>query len=100
MSGRCSRASSRRPQALIGRYCNVNHDLAARLVEVVDGRPFPEAMRERVFNPLGMADSSIGDTPTDGYISLFGMRVPRPELPGFRGGAGGVVTTAATWAAG
>ena len=76
-------------------YCNVNYDVAARLVEVVDGRPFPEAMQERVFKPLGMAGSSIGGTPVDGYISLFGVWVARPELPGFRGGAGGVVTTAA-----
>ncbi|HTV00281.1 MAG TPA: serine hydrolase domain-containing protein [Luteitalea sp.] len=75
-------------------YCNVNYELAARLVEVVDGRPFAEAMRARVFNPLGMKDSAIGTTPADGYISLFGWWVARHELPGFRGGAGGAVTTA------
>ncbi len=81
-------------------YCNVNYDVAARLVEVVDGRPFREAMRERVFNPLGMVNSSIGGTPANGYISLFGVWIARPELPGFRGGAGGGVTTAEIWAAG
>lgn len=75
-------------------YCNVNYDLAARLVEVVDGRPFAEAMRARVFAPLGMKDSAIGTTPADGYISLFGWWIARRELPGFRGGAGGAVTTA------
>ncbi|MFG1609171.1 serine hydrolase domain-containing protein [Actinoplanes sp. NPDC049265] len=76
-------------------YCNVNYDLAARLVEVVDGRPFAEAMRERVFRPLGMSDSSVGGATADGYNSIFGVWVARAELPGFRGGAGGVVTTAA-----
>jgi CubicO group peptidase (beta-lactamase class C family) len=75
-------------------YCNVNYDLAARLIEVVDGRPFAEAMRARVFAPLGMKDSAIGTTPADGYISLFGWWIARRELAGFRGGAGGAVTTA------
>jgi CubicO group peptidase (beta-lactamase class C family) len=75
-------------------YCNVNYELAARLVEVVDGRPFAEAMRARVFAPLGMKDSAIGTRPADGYISLFGWWIARHELAGFRGGAGGAVTTA------
>ncbi|GAB7036675.1 MULTISPECIES: serine hydrolase domain-containing protein [Catenuloplanes] len=76
-------------------YCNVNYDVAARLVEAVDGRDFADAMRERVFGPLGMPASTVGDGPADGYVSLYGAWVPRAELPGFRGGAGGVVTTAA-----
>lgn len=75
-------------------YCNVNYDLAARLIEVVDGRPFADAMRARVFAPLGMTDTAIGTTPADGYNSLFGWWVVRQELAGFRGGAGGAVTTA------
>lgn len=75
-------------------YCNVNYEVAARVIEVVDGRPFAEAIRQRVFTPLGMVDSSVGGTPADGYISLFGFWVARHELRGFRGGAGGVVTTA------
>ena len=94
MSRRCGRAAWRRRPALSG-DCNVNYDVAARLVEVVDGRPFREAMRERVFNPLGMVNSSIGGTPANGYISLFGVWIAQPELHGFRGGAGGGVTTAA-----
>ncbi|MEK8107280.1 serine hydrolase domain-containing protein [Micromonospora sp. M12] len=36
-------------------YCNVNYDVAARLVEVVDGRDFTVAMRDRIFGRLGMA---------------------------------------------
>ncbi|MEV6637345.1 serine hydrolase domain-containing protein [Actinoplanes sp. NPDC051470] len=78
-----------------GEYCNVNYDVAARLVEVVDGRPFAEAMRGRIFGPLGMTRSKVGDTPANGYNSVFGVWVERRELPAFRGGAGGVVTTAA-----
>ncbi len=75
-------------------YCNVNHDVAARLVEVVDGHGFADAMRERVFGPLDMSASTVGDGPADGFVSLYGAWVPRAELPGLRGGAGGVVTTA------
>ncbi|SDS37804.1 serine hydrolase domain-containing protein [Actinoplanes derwentensis] len=77
-------------------YCNVNFDVAARLVEVVDGRPFADAVRERIFEPLGMTASSVGARPADGYNSIYGAWVSRGELPGFRdGGGGGVVTTAA-----
>ena len=75
-------------------YCNVNYDLAARVIEVVDGRPFAQAMRARIFAPLGMTHTAIGTTPADGYNSLFGWWVARQELAGFRGGAGGAVTTA------
>jgi CubicO group peptidase (beta-lactamase class C family) len=78
-------------------YCNVNYDVAARLVEVVDGRDFTDAMRDRVFGRLGMGASAVGDRmvrPSDGFVSLYGAWVSRAELAGFRGGAGGVVTTA------
>jgi CubicO group peptidase (beta-lactamase class C family) len=78
-------------------YCNVNYDVAARLVQVVDGRDFTDAMRDRVFGRLGMSASAVGDRPVrpaDGFVSLYGAWVSRAELPGFRGGAGGVVTTA------
>lgn len=78
-------------------YCNVNYDVAARLVEAVDGRDFAAALRGRVFDRLGMAASAVGDEPvrpSDGFVSLYGLWVSRAELPGFRGGAGGVVTTA------
>jgi CubicO group peptidase (beta-lactamase class C family) len=78
-------------------YCNVNYDVAARLVEVIDGRDFSDAMRDRVFGRLGMGSSAVGDRPVrpaDGFISFYGAWAPRAELPGFRGGAGGVVTTA------
>ncbi|MFE2753623.1 serine hydrolase domain-containing protein [Actinosynnema sp. NPDC059335] len=81
-------------------YCNVNYDLAARLVEVASGRTFADYLDERVFGPLGMTRSTVtaGDVrPADGFNSVFGVWVSRPELPGFldSSGAGGVVTTAA-----
>ncbi|MFB4283495.1 serine hydrolase domain-containing protein [Nonomuraea sp. MTCD27] len=81
-------------------YCNVNYDLAARLVEVASGRRFGDYLRERVFGPLGMTSSAFSDKVVpvaDGYNSLFGAWLPRPELAGFHddSGAGGAITTAA-----
>lgn len=80
-------------------YCNVNYDIAARLVEVASGRSFGDFLRERIFGPLGMAASGTDadlPAPPDGFNSLYGQWVSRPDLLGFRGGgAGSVITTAA-----
>ena len=78
-------------------YSNANYDLAARLVEVVSGEPFDEYVREAVFEPLGMRDSTVGGAAADGYNSLFGVWFSRPELGGGPAvnGSGAVVTTAA-----
>lgn len=80
-------------------YCNVNYDIAARLVEVVSGRGFGEYLRERIFTPLGMASSGTDadlPAPADGFVSLFGQWIPRPESARFEGGGGGsVISTAA-----
>lgn len=81
-------------------YCNVNYDLAARLVEVASGWRFGDYLRDRVFGPLGMTSSAVSAAdvrPANGYNSLFGAWLPRPELDGFHddSGAGGVITTAA-----
>ncbi|ONI80681.1 penicillin-binding protein [Saccharothrix sp. ALI-22-I] len=81
-------------------YCNVNYDVAARLVEVASGRPFGEYLKDRVFGPLGMSRSTVSSqeiAPADGYNSVFGAWLSRHELPAFldSSGAGGVITTAA-----
>ncbi|MEQ4714917.1 serine hydrolase domain-containing protein [Nonomuraea sp. B19D2] len=81
-------------------YCNVNYNLAARLVEAASGQRFGDYLRQRVFGPLGMKSSAVSDQvvrPADGYNSIFGAWLPRPELSGFLNGSGsgGVITTAA-----
>ncbi|SCL59549.1 CubicO group peptidase, beta-lactamase class C family [Micromonospora citrea] len=81
-------------------YCNANYEVAARLVEVASGVSFGEYLEQRVFGPLGMTDSAVGDQtvkPAKGFNSLFGVWVSRPELRDFEyaSGAGGVVTNAA-----
>ncbi|GAA4516209.1 MULTISPECIES: serine hydrolase domain-containing protein [Nonomuraea] len=81
-------------------YCNVNYNLAARLVETASGRRFGDYLLERIFTPLGMTSSAVSDEvvrPADGRNSIFGLWLPRPELDGFldESGSGGVITTAA-----
>jgi len=39
-------------------YSNVGYDLLGLLIEAVDKKPFADAMRQRVLNPLGMNSSS------------------------------------------
>ncbi|CAM4168051.1 serine hydrolase domain-containing protein [Nocardia ninae] len=82
------------------KYCNVNYNVAARLVEVASGQSFGDFLAERVFGPLGMAHSAVSAgriTPADGYNSVFGAWVSRPELSEFLdgSGSGGVITTVA-----
>jgi CubicO group peptidase (beta-lactamase class C family) len=81
-------------------YCNVNYDLAARLVEVASDQTFDDYLQQQVFGPLGMNRSAIRDDvlrPDNGYNSLFGVWIPRAEPAGFLDGSGGggVITTAA-----
>jgi CubicO group peptidase (beta-lactamase class C family) len=35
-------------------YCNLGFDILGNLIERIDGRPWPVAVRERIFKPLGM----------------------------------------------
>lgn len=40
-------------------YCQTGINTAARIVEVVSGKAFPEFLQERLFDPLGMVDTSF-----------------------------------------
>ncbi|MEX1114586.1 MAG: serine hydrolase domain-containing protein [Akkermansiaceae bacterium] len=40
-------------------YCQTGINTAARIVEVVSGKAFPEFVQERLFDPLGMKDTSF-----------------------------------------
>jgi D-alanyl-D-alanine carboxypeptidase len=39
-------------------YCNTGFDIVGQLIEKADGRPWAEAVRERIFKPLGMNATS------------------------------------------
>ncbi|WP_348223507.1 serine hydrolase domain-containing protein [Luteolibacter sp.] len=40
-------------------YCQTGINTAARIVEVVSGKSFPEFVQDRLFDPLGMKDTSF-----------------------------------------
>ena len=44
-------------------YCQSGINTAARIVEVVSGKPFPDFLDERLFGPLGMKDTSFYPAP-------------------------------------
>lgn len=44
-------------------YCQSGINLAGRIVEVVSGKPFDAFLRERLFDPLGMRDTTFFPTP-------------------------------------
>ncbi|MEV2277101.1 serine hydrolase domain-containing protein [Nocardiopsis sp. NPDC049922] len=87
-------------------YHNPNYQVAARLVEVVSGRPFGEFLDERTFTPLGMDDTVTVDSADEvfeagvarGHITVLGRAVPIVEPEGYLNGSSGVVTTAADMA--
>src|SRR5690554_2070672 len=41
-------------------YSNCGFALLARTVELIEKRPFGEALRDRIFAPLGMSNSALG----------------------------------------
>ncbi|WUU82881.1 beta-lactamase family protein [Streptomyces cellulosae] len=82
------------------RYHNPNYFVAARLVEVVSGRPFAKYLSAEVFRPLGMADTVSVDTTSEmpdgarGYVRAYGTVFVRSHPRWFTAGGHGVVTTA------
>ncbi|MEV4807471.1 serine hydrolase domain-containing protein [Nonomuraea sp. NPDC049421] len=81
-------------------YHNTNYQVAARLVEVVGGRPFADHLAAHVFEPLGMRHTTTIDTDRDlpgtarGHLYVLGRAVALPEPAGFGNGSGGVISTA------
>lgn len=89
-------------------YFDPNYQLLARLVEVVRGQPFQQALRELVLDPLGMNDTvappsaqeAISQAPrlAGGHILLFDHPLRWGEQDGLLAGSGGIITTAADMA--
>jgi CubicO group peptidase (beta-lactamase class C family) len=85
-------------------YCNAGYTVLGRLVEVLDGRPWDDALAARIFDPLEMAAVTMGRLDRTGHPLAAGHRydpergavVPESKLlPRSAGPAGGVVATAA-----
>lgn len=81
-------------------YHNPNYAVAARLAEVVAGKPFAAYMADEVFGPLGMTSTRTVDTTLDlpgageGYIRAYGQVIRRSHPKWFVNGSYGVVSTA------
>jgi CubicO group peptidase (beta-lactamase class C family) len=84
-------------------------DVLGRVIEVVEGKPLAQVFKERLFDPLGMKDTSFYVTdparksriaeplPADGGSGEHPMFDPRVELP-WQSGGGGLVSTIADYA--
>ena len=88
-------------------YFDPNYQVLARLVEVVSGQPFDAYLRQHVFRPLDMRDSVSAPTSmlppqsnqlAQGHVIGYAVPVALPELVGFLGGSGGVISTASDMA--
>jgi CubicO group peptidase (beta-lactamase class C family) len=84
-------------------YTDPNYAVLARLVEVASGEPFGGYLRNHVFGPLEMADTTSVLTAEEapraapdlaqGHALAFGVPIERGEMDGFLGGSGGVIST-------
>ncbi len=55
-------------------YSGIGYDLAGRALELADGKPFAEAMRERVFDPAGMERTTFDSTAAMAFDHAFGHK--------------------------
>ena len=46
-------------------YCNTNYAMLALVIEKVTGMPYPKAMKEMIFDPLGMTNTFVFDIKKD-----------------------------------
>jgi CubicO group peptidase (beta-lactamase class C family) len=60
----------------------VSTDVLGRLVEVISGQPLDEFFEQRIFRPLGMADTSFGLRKSDDVDSLAKLYLAAPGQPG------------------
>ena len=88
-------------------YFDPNYQVLARLVEVVSGQAFDGYLQQHVFRPLAMRSSVSASTSVltaqsshlaQGHVIVYGRAVALPELSGFLGGSGGVVSSASDMA--
>ena len=81
-------------------YCNGGYVLLSVIVERVSGRSLEEFLRERIFEPVGMADTQLRRLDTDLLPNSATLHLPTPDGGWTRGifgppvaGEGGVVST-------
>ncbi len=88
------------------KYSNTDYLLAGMIIAKVTGRPYGEAIEQRIIRPLGLSATSLPGTAVDlprphalGYSKLFGgstTPVETTELnPSWAGAAGEMISTTA-----
>ena len=82
-------------------YCNSGWSLLGRVIEKVDGKTWDQAMKDRLFTPLGLdhtmtlAEEAILFGAAVGHVEVEGEQVPTPvwDLPRSIGPAGLIKST-------
>jgi CubicO group peptidase (beta-lactamase class C family) len=82
-------------------YCNSGWSLLGRVIEKVDGKTWDQAMKDRLFTPLGLdhtmtlAEEAILFGAAVGHVEVDGEQVPTPvwDLPRSVGPAGLIKST-------
>lgn len=66
------------PQGSPFQYSNFGYMIAGSMIEAAAGRPWEMLIRERIFDPLGLASAGLGATLTPGRIDAMAGHLPRP----------------------
>lgn len=61
-------------------YCNTNYAMLALIIEKVTGLSYKEAMRQIIFEPLGMKNTYVYDYDTDKKASFPSYKANRVEI--------------------
>ena len=89
------------PLGVTWSYCNSGWSLLGRVIEVLDGKTWDQAMKDRLFTPLGLthtvtlAEEAILFAAAVGHVEADGQQVPTPvwDLPRSVGPAGLIKST-------
>lgn len=86
-------------------YCNTNFYHLGRVIETVSGKPYAQFVKDEIFTPLGMAETSYpanayipapfarGYMPMGNIFGQLGQQDVTTFNPNFIGAAGGLVST-------
>lgn len=85
-------------------YSNSGYSILGYIIDKVEGKPYEKVVRDRIFQPLGMAHSGFDFTDlsssdkTKGYFSLNPKPIPAPIVDStIAYSAGAVYTTLGDW---
>ncbi len=74
------------------RYSNNGYIILGHIVETVSGQPYETFIEERIFAPLGMKNTGLGENEIAVGYSVDGTQVPNPD-PLYRYSASGLYST-------